>query len=325
MGLVAPTPTYSVVQKFPVAGEGGWDYLSVDSDSHRLFISRGTHLQVMDTETGTIVGDVLNTPGVHGAAVVPKLGKGYTSNGRDDSVTVFDLKTFKELKKVKVGSRPDAILYDPSSMRVFTFNAGSTDATAIDVKTDSVVGSVKLDGKPETPQVDGKGTLFVNIEDKSEIQEFDTKALKVTGGWPVAPGEEPSGLAYDGKRHLLFSTCSNNIFAISDTKAKKVVATPKIGNGPDAASCDPALGLAFSSNGQDGTLTVVGQTASGSWDVIATVPTQTTARTMALDPKTHRIYLIAAQVQPAPAGQAQGRRRQMVPGSTTILVVAPSK
>jgi YVTN family beta-propeller protein len=313
------TPSYSVVQKITIGGDGGWDYLTMDSASHRLFISRGTHVMVLDVESGRLVGDIPNTQGVHGVALVPRLNKGYSSNGRDDSVTVFDLTTLKEIKRVKVGGRPDAIIFDPGSDRVFTFNAGSSDTTAVDVKTDTVAGSVPLGGKPEFPQPDGKGVLYVNIEDKSQIAKVDTKGLKVLSTWSLAPGEEPSGLALDKKDHLLFSTCSNNILAVSDTSMGKVVATPKIGNGPDAGAFDPGPGLAFSSNGEDGTLSVVGK-VGGKWEVLQTVPTAVSARTMALDPKTHRIYLIAADF-----GPGEGRRRPMVPGSAKILVVAPGR
>lgn len=314
------SPGYAVVQKIPIAGEGGWDYLTMDSPSHRLFISRGTHMMVLDVNTGKLSGDIANTPGIHGAAIVNRAGKGYTSNGRENTVTVFDLKTLKELKRIPVGTNPDAICYDSASNRVFTFNGRSSDSTAIDVATDIVVGTVKLDGKPEAPAVDGKGTLWVNIEDKNEIQQVDTRGLKVTNSWPIAPGESASGLAFDAKDKLLFSTADNGMMAISDVKSRKVVATPKIGQGPDAAAFDPKLGLAFSSNGEDGTVSVIGKKGN-SWDVIETVPTMTSARTMALDPVTHRIYLIAAKFQ-APA-DANQRRRQMVPGSAVILVLAP--
>ncbi len=315
------TPSYSVIRTIPIGGEGGWDYLSMDSRSHRLFISRGTHMMVLNVDSGKIVGDIPNTPGVHGAAIAGRAGKGYTSNGRDDSVTVFDLRSLKVLKSVKVGSRPDAICYDPASRRVFTFNGGSQDATAVDTGNDEVAGTVKLDGRPEFPQADGRGNLYVNIEDKSEIQKIDTKALKVTATWPLAPGEEPSGLAIDTKNHILFSTCSNNIMAVSDAEAGKVIAGPKIGNGPDAAGFDPAYDLAFSSNGQDGTLTVIGRLPTGTYDAVQTVKTKPSARTMALDPRTHRIYLIAADLEPQT--DPSQRRRRMVPGSTQILVVAP--
>ncbi len=277
-------------------------------------------MMVLDVNTGKIVGDIANTPGIHGASIVNKAGKGYTSNGRENTVTVFDLKTLKQLKRIPVGTNPDAICYDPASNRVFTFNGRSSDATAIDVSTDTVVGTVKLDGKPEAPAVDGKGTLWVNIEDKSEIQQLDTRGLTVKKSWPIAPGESASGLAYDARDGLLFSTADNGMMAISSVREGKVVATPKIGQGPDAAAFDPKLKLAFSSNGQDGTVTVIGRKGE-SWDVLETVQTMTSARTMALDPATHRIYLIGAQFQ-AQSDPSQ-RRRQMVPGSAVILVLAP--
>jgi DNA-binding beta-propeller fold protein YncE len=200
---------------------------------------------------------------------------------------------------------------------VFTFNAGSSDATAIDPKSDAVVGTVKLDGKPEFGRSDGKGNLYVNLEDKSRIEKVDLKSLKVTGSWPLAPGESPTGLAIDTKRGLLFSACDNGMMTVSDIRSGKVVSTPKIGNGPDGAAFDPGTGLAFSPNGQDGTLTVIGP----DFAVLQTVVTQKGARTMALDTKTHKIYLIAAQYEPG----EQGQRPRMVPGSATILVVAPVK
>ena len=316
-------PSYKVIQRIPIGGEGGWDYLTMDSPAHRLYISRGTHVMVLDVNSGKLVGDIPNTAGVHGVAIVSRLGKGYTSNGRDNTVTVFDLKTLKELKRIPVGNRPDAIWFDSASGRIFTFNGGSSDATAIDARSDAVAGTVQLDGKPEFPQTDGKGALYVNIEDKSEIQKLDTRTLKVTGSWPLAPGEEPSGLAFDVKDGLLFSTCSNGQMTISDVKAGKVVGAPKIGEGPDAAAFDPKLSLAFSSNGQDGTVTVIGKGAGGAWESLQTVTTQTSARTMALNTTSHRLYLIAAEF--GPATDPNARRRPMVPNSAVILVLAPDR
>ena len=239
------SPEFAVLQKFPIGGDGGWDCIEVDSSAQRLYISRGTHVMVLDVESGKLVGDIPNTNGVHDIAIVSKLNKGYISDGRDNAVTVFDLKTLKEIKRVQVGSRPDVMAYDRASNRVFTFNAGSTDATAVDTATDTVAGTVKLDGKPEFAQVDGRGTMYVNIEDKSEIQKVDTKTLKVVGNWPLAPGEEPTGLGFDVKHGLLFSACANRVMAVSDVKTGKVVATPKIGNGPDGAAFDPGNGYAF--------------------------------------------------------------------------------
>jgi YVTN family beta-propeller protein len=321
LAILAPVPHYAVLKKMPIGGEGGWDCLTMDSPNHRLFISRGTHVMVLDVNSGQLVGDIPNTNGVHGIALAPKESKGYTSNGRDNTVTVFDLKTLKELKRISVGKNPDVIFLDGPSNRVFCLNGSSNDATAIDPKSDTVVGSVQFDGKPEFPQSDGSGTVFVNIEDKSKIQKFDSKALKITGEWSVAPGEEPTGLAIDLKNHLLFSSCGNNMMAISDYKVGKVIGTPKIGSGPDGAGFDAQYGLAFSSNGQDGTITVVGK-GKGGFEVLQTVPTQASARTMAIDAKTHLIYLIAAEFK-APVGTS--RRGQMVPGSASILVVGPTK
>lgn len=315
--LLSAAPQYAVLQRFPIGGDGGWDCIEVDSASHRLFISRGTHVMVLDVVSGKLVGDIPNTNGVHDIAIVSERGKAYVSAGRDNTVVVVDLRTLKELSRIPVGDNPDVMAYDPATNRVFSLNGRSNDATAIDPATDKVVGTVKLDGKPEFARADGQGKLFVNIEDKSEIEKVDASSLKVVGSWSLVPGEGPTGLGIDPKRGLLFSACDNGLMAVSDFNAGKVVSTPKIGNGPDGAGYDPGPGLAFSPNGQDGTLTVIGKDFS----VLQTVTTQRGARTMALDPKSHTIYLIAAQYQPA----AEGQRPQMVPGSATILAVGPVK
>jgi YVTN family beta-propeller protein len=325
LGVTAPPPHFSVLKKISIPGDSGWDYLKMDSDAHRLYISRGTHVMVLDVDTEKIVGDIPDTSGVHGIAIAPKAGRGYTSNGRDNSVTVFDTATLQTITKIPVGEGPDAIIYDPATNRVFTMCGEGQEATAIDVATNKVVGNVKLEGDPEYPQPDGHGHIFVNIADRSLIEELDSKALTSLGTWPLAPGEEPSGLSIDAKHHFLFSTCRNGMLAVSDTTQRKVVATPKIGRGPDAAAFDPGLGLAFSSNGGDGTLTIVQRQRDGSFSVVDDVKTQVSARTMALDPKTHRIYLIAATFeQPTGSAPAGGRqRRRVAPGSTVILVVGP--
>ncbi|HWD41586.1 MAG TPA: YncE family protein [Fimbriimonas sp.] len=311
---VAP-PQYAVVRSIPVGGDGGWDCIRIDGKSHRLFISRGTHVMVLDVNDGKLVGDIPNTNGVHDIALVPKLGKGYISDGRDNSVTVFDLKTLQQTKQIAVGQRPDVMAYDPSTNRVLSFNGGSEDSSIIDPTTDSVVGTVKLDGKPEFGCPDGRGNVFVNLEDKSAIDKIDMKTLKVTGTWSLAPGEGPTGLAVDPKRGLLFSACDNGMMAVSDVKTGKIVATPKIGNGPDGAGFDPGTGLAFSPNGRDGTVTIIGKDFS----VLQTVTTQRGARTMTLDPASHTLYLIAAKYEDA----QPGTRPRMVPGSAAIVVLAP--
>ena len=317
---LASTPHFDVVNRFTIGGEGGWDYLTVDAPTHRLYISRGTHVQVMDTESGKIVGDIPNTQGVHGIALAPKLGKGFVSNGRDNSVTVFDIKTLKETSRVKVGQNPDAIWYDQASNHVFTFNGRSSDASVLDASSLKVVGTIPLGGKPEFPQTDGKGRLWVNIEDKSTIAQIDTKTLKVTKTWPIAPGEEASGLAIDLKHHRLFSVCGNNKMAVSDYEAGKVIGAATIGNGPDAANYDPALNLAFSSNGQDGTMSIV-DASTAEFKVVQEVKTQVSARTMTYDAKHHLAYLIAADFEPAVGNS----RRRMKPNSAMILVVGIKK
>lgn len=320
-------PQYSLQKEVKLGGDTGWDYLSLDPSGRHLFISRGSHMMVVDTRSLAVVGDIPGTNGVHGAAIVAKHGVGFTSNGRDNSVTEFSLKDYKPIQNISVGKNPDAILYEPSTDRIFTFNGGSNDATAIDASSGKVLGTVALDGRPEFPAADGSGKLFCNIEDKSEIQQIDPQALNTTNTWSIAPGEEPSGLAIDPKDGLLFSVCSNQKMVVFDYNAGKVVATPTIGNGPDAAGFDPKNGLAFSSNGQDGTISVVGRDSSGNWNTLQTVATRKSARTMTLDPKSHKIYLVSAEfmapTQPPAAGER--RRRQMVPGSFTLLVVGPSR
>lgn len=325
-------PNYHLVQKVVLGGEGGWDYLTVDPDARRLYISRSSHVMVVDADTDKIVGDIPNTNGVHGIAIASKLGRGFTSNGRDNTVTIFDLKTLQTLATVPIGAGvgPDCIIYEPKTQRVFTFNGRSSDATAIDAKTGKVLATIPLGGRPEFAAVDGTGMVYDNLESTSEVVAIDAQALTIQKRWPLAPSESPSGLAIDPKNHRLFSTCDDGKMAISDTAIGKVVSTAPIGNGPDAAAFDPGTGLAFSSNGQDGTLTTIlplvehPQVANGTMSVdtdipIQTVKTQAGARTMALDTKTHRVFLVTAT--PDPANPGEGRRRNYVPGSFTLLVV----
>lgn len=315
-------PNYHLVKTIPVGGDGGWDCITFDGASNRLYIARSTRVMVVDVDKGTLVGEVPNTQGVHGVALVPKLKHGYASNGQDNSVAVFDLATLKEVDRIKVGTKPDVIIFDPEVNRVFTMNAGSNDATAIDVATGKIAGTVALGGKPEFAVADGKGTIFVNIEDTAEIVAFDAKALTVKTRWSLKPCESPSGLAIDLKNRRLFSACDGEKMAISDADAGKVVATVPIGKGPDGAGFDRKLGLAFSPNGQDGTLTVIKEESKDKFSVLATVSTQVSARTMALDPKTGNVYLVAAKYAAAAPGQT-GRRRAIEPGSFVVLVFAP--
>ena len=279
-----------VIKTYKVGGEGGWDYLNIDANSRHLFISRGTHVIVLEADTGKQVGDILDTPGVHGIALAPSLGRGFTSNGREGTVTIFDLNTLKPISKVQnVGKNPDAILFDPSTQRVFTFNGGSHDSTAIEAATGKIVGTIPLDGKPEFGVSTGTGEVFVNIEDKSEIAALDPHNLKVKSVWPLAPCEEPSGLAIDIKNHRLFSGCGNKLMAIVDADSGKLISTLPIGDGVDATAFDPETGLAFASCGE-GVLTVVHEDSPDKFSVAENVPTQRGARTMTLDAANTRYF-----------------------------------
>lgn len=319
----SPGPSgYHITRKTVLGGEGGWDYLTVDSKARRIYLSRGTHVMVVDADSAAVIGDIPNTNGVHGIAIVADLEKGFTSNGRDNMVTVFDLKTLKVEATVAVGKNPDAIIYDPSSKRIFTFNGASHDTTAIDAKTNSVAGTIALGGKPEFAVADENGHVYVNIEDKSEIVQLDPQKLTVENRWSIAPGEEPSGLAIDRKHHRLFAVCGNKWMAVVNADNGKVITTLPIGAGTDAAGFDPDTGFAFSSNGE-GTLTVVHEDSPDKFSVIENVPTQARARTMALDAKTHQVFLVTAEFGPAPAATAQQPRPRapMVPGTFTLLTL----
>jgi YVTN family beta-propeller protein len=309
---------YRVVKTIAVGGDEGWDYVGVDSASRRVYISHGSHVVVLDADTGKVVGDIPETQGVHGIAFAPDAGRGFTSNGRANTVTVFDLKTLKTETTVKAGTNPDAIIYDPATKRVFTMNGRSQDTTAINVADNTVAGTLALGGKPEFAVADGKGNIYVNIEDKSELVRFDSKTLKVLNRWPMAPCQEPSGLAADWKSHRLFAGCDNKMMAVINADDGKVVATVPIGEGVDANAFDPETNLAFASTG-DGNLTVAHEEAPDKYTVVATVPTKKSARTMGLDLKTHDIFLPAAEFDPPAPGE---RRGKMKPGSFVVLVVA---
>jgi DNA-binding beta-propeller fold protein YncE len=289
----------------------------VDATARRMYISRSTRVMVLDVDTGKLVGEIANTPGVHGVALVPARKRGFTSNGGDSSATYFDLETLREIGRTKVGRGPDAILYDPASDRVFTFNAGSKDATALSTEDGKVAGTVELGGRPESGAADGKGMVYVNLVDKSEVVAFDAKELKVKSRWPLDPGKGPAGMAMDRNKRRLYVTCRNEKMVVLDADNGKILATPTIGKGTDACAFDPGTGLAYSSNG-DGTLTVVEEQPADQFRVVANVPTQQGSRTMALDTKTHRIFLAGAKFQAPQPGQRRGR---MEPDSFSILVV----
>lgn len=320
-------PHYKLAKTVVLGGEGFWDYLTYDPASHRLFITRGTRVSVVSTDSWKEVGEILDTAGVHGVALAQELGKGFSSNGRDNSVTVFDLKTLKVITKVKVegGENPDAILYDAVSKRVFTFNGRSKNATVIDAQTQTLVATIPLSGKPEFAVADGKGTIFVNIEDTSELTSIDAAKGTKINTWKLTGCEEPSGLAMDRKSRRLFAGCSNKVMAVINADTGQVVTTVPIGQGVDANRFDPGTQLAFSSNG-DGTLTVVHEDSPDKYTVVDNVETARGARTMELDADTHTIYLVTAEISEQPPAEGQTRpRRTMVPGSFKLLVVEPEK
>jgi DNA-binding beta-propeller fold protein YncE len=324
-----PAARYEKVRKIAIGGEGGWDFLEVDAANRRLYIARATRVIVVDLDSEKVIGEIADTPGVHGIAFVPDLNRGFTSNGGDSSVTVFDLKTLKTLGKVKANGRPDIIYFEPVTRRVFTMNHGTNDTTAIDPAEMKALGTLKLGGVPELAASDEKGHVFVNMEDTSEIVEFDARSMQILKRFSLAPGEEPTGLAFDPKQRKLFSTCANRTLVVSDADSGKVVQTLEIGPGPDGCIYDAETGLIFSSNGGDGTLTVIREQSPGRYEVVKNVKTQISAKTIALDPKTHRLYLSAATPGPAPAPGAddkaaakkKGGRRAFVPGSFAVVVV----
>jgi hypothetical protein len=320
----AAGPGYHVIKTYKIGGDGGWDYLTIDANARRFYISRGTHVMVIDADSGKSVGDIPDTPGVHGIALAPELGRGFTSNGREGTVSIFDIKTMASAgNKVKVGDNPDAILYDPATKRVFTFNGRSQDSTAIDGASGKVLGTIKLDGKPEFAASDAKGMIFVNIEDKSELVAIDARTMQVKAKWPLAPCEEPSGLSIDRKHRRLFVGCDNKMMAVVDADSGKVLATPAIGDGVDATTFDDETGLAFASCGGDGVLTVVKEESPDKFSVAENVPTQKGARTLALDAKTHNVFVVTANFGPPPAATPDNPhpRRTILPDSFVALVV----
>lgn len=315
---------YAIQSRFVVGGPGGWDYLIVDSRTHDLLISRSDRVLVVNGRDGSLVATIPDTPGVHGIALAPALGEGFTSNGRGDSVTVFDLRTFKPTGTFDVdGKNPDAILYDPASKHLYTFNGRSEDVSVIDPRGRRVLAKIPAGGKPEFAATDGAGHIFFNIEDKSQLGVIDSANNVRVSTWALPNCEEPTGLALDAKHHRLFSVCGNGVLAVTDAISGRHVADVPIGKGPDAAAFDPKRGLVFSSNGQDGTLTVVHEDDPDHFRVLDTVPTEKSARTMALDAGTHRVYLVGAQfgAAPAPTEDQPHPRPPVLDGTFTVLAV----
>jgi YVTN family beta-propeller protein len=327
----APAPTYHLAAQYKLPGDGGWDMLSYDPTGKRLFLSRSTQVLVVDAASGRLQGTIEDTQGVHGIALAPELGKGYTSNGKEDTVTVFDLKTLKPAAKIKVtGESPDEIIYEPVTRRVFAFNGHSSNVTVIDAASDTVTATLALPGKPEFAVADGKGAIYVNLEDKNALARLDAQKPALLDTWALAPCESPSGLAFDAADRRLFAACDNQLMAVVDADTGKLVTTLPIGAGPDGAAYDPATKLLFSPNGGDGTLTVIHVDGADHFTVVATVATHKFARTLALDTDTHALYLPSADVEitPAPAGAtgaAQRPKRNVLPGTFTLLVMSPQK
>ena len=313
---------YKVLNKMKIGGTGGWDYIAVDPSANRVYASHATLVEVVDTTTGKVVGQIQQLHGVHGVTVAPEFGKGFITNGQSNSVTIFDLKTLAKVGEPQTGQNPDSACFEPTTKHIFTFNGKSNDSTAIDPKTNEVLKTFPVGGKPEECAPDGTGKIYVNLEDSSEIAEIDAAKTVVTRHAPVAPCESPSGIAIDQKNKKLFSVCDNKIMVVTDIPSLKVVGTAPIGPGADGAGFDVGLGLAFSSNGGDGTLTIVKQ-VNGKYEAVDTVPTERGARTMTVDQKNHRIYLLAAEYGPAPEAAPGGKkgRPPILPDSFHVLVV----
>jgi len=309
---------YKIISKIKIGGEGRWDYVAMDGVNRRLYVSHNTSVEVVDPDAGKVVGSISQLHGVHGIAIANDLNKGFITNGGSNSVTIFDLKSLAKTGEPAAGKNPDAVCYEAKTKRVFAMNHNGNDATAIDAKTGEVIKSFPLGPVPEFCQADGAGKVYVNLEESSEILEIDAAKPDVARHISLAPCESPSGLAIDVKNKKLFSVCSNKMMAVVDIASGKVIATPAIGTGPDAAGFDSTLGLAFSSNGGDGTLTIV-KLVNGKYDAVDSVPTELRARTMTVDEKLHRVYLLGADFAAAPAGQKG--RPTAVPDSFHVLVV----
>jgi YVTN family beta-propeller protein len=320
----AAAPNMEVLQSWKLGGAGGWDYLTVDSAKKRLFISRATRVDVVSLESGKLVGSIPDTQGVHGIALAPGLNRGFTSNGRANTVTVFALDTLKVIQEAKVSGRnPDAILYEPSGKHVFTFNGASKDVTVLDASSLAVIATIPVPDKPEFAAQDGRGQIFVNIEsDPGQMVVIDTQKLTVKSTWPLPGCNSPSGLAIDSAHRRLFSVCDGKVMAVTDAVSGKQAALVPIGEHPDAAAYDKKRGLAFSSNGE-GTLSVVHEDSADGYTVVQTLPTQRGARTMALDEATGKVYLVTADFGPAPAATADQPhpRPTLAPDSFVVLVV----
>ena len=318
---------YKFLNAIPIAGEGGWDILTIDSPAHRLYLSHATKVEVIDLEKNAIAGEIENTPGVHGFLAVPEVGRGFSSNGKENKASVVDLKTLRTISKIDTGESPDALVYDPKHSEIYIFNHRGSSVTVIDAKASRVAATISLGGEPEFAAGDpAADRVYVNIEDKSEVAAIDTTKHEVVAHWPLAPGEEPSGIALDVAHHRLFSTCQNKLMTMLDTQSGKVVATAPIGTGVDGAAFDDSTQLAFASCGE-GVTTILKEETPEKLSVVQTLQTKRSARTIALDPQTHRIYLPAADFQPAPSPSpgASPARPTMIPNTMKLLVYGAGK
>jgi YVTN family beta-propeller protein len=311
---------YHLIKTIPVTGDTFWDYLKFDPATGRLFISHGDHVAVVDVATGKLIGEIGGMTGIHGIVLAPEFNRGFVTDGRAAKVWVFDLTTLKVTGSVPADPDADGEVYDPASKRVFTMNGDSKTSTVIDAATEKVVGHIDLGGQPEFPVADGRGHVYANIESTSEIIEIDSNTLQITHRWPLAPGEHPSGLAIDTEHHILFSGCRNKLMAIVSADTGKVIATLPIGQGVDATRFDPGTQYAFASNGGDGTLTVIHEDSPDKFTVVENVATELGARTMALDPKTHDIFLVTGKFERIENPPPHTRPFRMVPDTFHVLV-----
>jgi DNA-binding beta-propeller fold protein YncE len=316
---------YRVAQRFSIGGDGGWDYPSIDPGTHLLYLARANRVLVVDTDSGKTVGEIADTAGVHGIALAPELNRGFISCGQANLVKVFDLKSRAVIASIATGDGPDAIVYEPTTQRVLALNGRGKSATVIDARSNTVVATIALAGKPEFARADGSGRVFVNIEDTAELVRIDAASASVTARWPLPQCEEPSGLALDAVHHRGFSTCGNQVLAVTDLESGRAVARVPIGKGVDGGEFDAATQTAFSANGE-GSLTVIRERDPDHYTVLQTLATQRSARTLALDTASHRLYLPAAQLNPPAAATADNPRPRPVPvpGSFVVLVVQPT-
>lgn len=325
LGCATAAPEYKEIARIPIGGEGGWDILTIDDAARRLYLSHATKVVVVDLNTDKVFGEITDTPGVHAFLAVPEMQRGYSTNGRENKTSVVDLKTLKTLKKLDVGENPDAIAYDQRRGEVYVFNHSGNSTTIIDNKNDRVVATIPLAGNPEFAAIDSEeGRVYVNLEDKSEIAVIDAAKREVVAHWPLAPGEEPTGIALDAAHHRLFAACHNKIMAMVDTKSGKVIATVPIGAGTDGCVFDKGTQLAFASCGE-GVTTIVKEDSPNELSVAQTLQTQRGARTIALDPRTHRIYLPTADFAPSasPSPGASPSRPPIAPNTMRLLVYGP--